>query len=31
MNDFGISAPTAPFVTVQPGVTIEVSLNLAKS
>ena len=31
MNDFGISAPTAPFVTVQPGVTIEVSLKLAKS
>lgn len=31
MNDFGISAPAAPFVTVQPLVTIEVSLNLAKS
>jgi polyisoprenoid-binding protein YceI len=31
MTDFGISPPTAPFVTVQPGVTIEVSLKLARS
>jgi len=31
MADFGISPPAAPFVTVQPGVTIEVSLNLTKS
>jgi len=30
MTDFGISPPTAPFVTVQPGVTIEVSLKLEK-
>ena len=31
MGEFGISPPAAPFVTVQPGVTIEVSLKLAKS
>ncbi|HEY3085528.1 MAG TPA: YceI family protein [Candidatus Dormibacteraeota bacterium] len=31
MTDFGISPPRAPFVTVQPPVTIEVSLNLTKS
>ena len=31
MTDYGISPPTAPFVTVQPGVTIEVSLELVKS
>jgi len=31
MTDFGVDPPTAPFVTVQPGLTIEVSLNLAKS
>jgi polyisoprenoid-binding protein YceI len=31
MTDFGISPPRAPFVTVQPPVTIEVSLNLSKS
>ena len=31
MTDFGVSPPRAPFVTVQPGTTIEVSLNLAKS
>jgi polyisoprenoid-binding protein YceI len=31
MTDFGVSPPTAPFVTVQPGVTIEVSLKLTKS
>jgi polyisoprenoid-binding protein YceI len=31
MTEFGINPPTAPFVTVQPGVTIEVSLNLTKS
>ena len=30
MTDFGISPPAAPFVTVQPGVTIEVSLQLSK-
>jgi hypothetical protein len=30
MTDFGVTPPTAPFVTVQPGLTIEVSLNLAK-
>jgi len=31
MDDFGVSRPTAPFVTVQPGVTIEVQLKLARS
>jgi polyisoprenoid-binding protein YceI len=31
MEDFGVSRPTAPFVTVQPGVTIEVALKLARS
>jgi polyisoprenoid-binding protein YceI len=31
MEDFGVSRPTAPFVTVQPGLTIEVQLNLARS
>lgn len=30
MTDFGVRTPTAPFVTVQPPVTIEVSLNLTK-
>jgi len=31
MDDFGVSRPAAPFVTVQPGVTIEVQLKLARS
>ena len=31
MDDFGVSRPTAPFVTVQPGVTIEVALKLDRS
>jgi polyisoprenoid-binding protein YceI len=31
MEDFGVSRPTAPFVTVQPGVTIEVALKLNRS
>jgi len=31
MDDFGVSRPTAPFVTVQPGVTIEVALTLDRS
>ena len=31
MTDFGVSPPTIGFTTVQPAVTIEVSLNLAKS
>jgi len=31
MDDFGVSRPTAPFVTVQPGVTIEVQLKLTRS
>lgn len=31
MTDFGVEPPTAPFVTVQPGLTIEVSLELARS
>ena len=31
MEDFGVSRPTAPFVTVQPGVTIEVALKLDRS
>jgi polyisoprenoid-binding protein YceI len=30
MNDFGISPPSIGFTTVQPAVTIEVSLNLAQ-
>jgi polyisoprenoid-binding protein YceI len=31
MDDFGVSRPAAPFVTVQPGVTIEVALKLNRS
>jgi polyisoprenoid-binding protein YceI len=31
MDDFGVSRPTAPFVTVQPAVTIEVQLNLVRT
>jgi len=31
MEDFAVSRPTAPFVTVQPGVTIEVALKLNRS
>jgi len=31
MDDFGVSRPAAPFVTVQPGVTIEVALKLNHS
>jgi polyisoprenoid-binding protein YceI len=31
MDDFGVSRPTAPFVTVQPGITIEVALTLDRS
>ena len=31
MGDFGVSQPTAPFVTVEPGVTIEVALKLNRS
>ena len=31
LGDFGVSRPTAPFVTVQPGVTIEVALKLDRS
>ena len=31
MDDFGVSRPTAPFVTVEPGVTIEVALKLNRS
>lgn len=31
MTDFGVSPPTIGFTTVQPAVTIEVSLSLAKS
>ena len=31
MTDFGVDPPTAPFVTVQPGLTIEVALKLVRS
>jgi polyisoprenoid-binding protein YceI len=31
MTDFGVSPPSIGFTTVQPAVTIEVSLNLAQS
>jgi polyisoprenoid-binding protein YceI len=31
MEEFGVRQPTAPFVTVQPGVTIEVALKLNRS
>ena len=31
MEDFGVSRPAAPFVTVQPGITIEVALKLNRS